>query len=82
MSEADERDAADRSEASREDYVRINREQWTRVNAQYTDARAEHAWNEREITWGVWSTPEREVNVLPDVRGSTRIPPSPMLSGP
>jgi SAM-dependent methyltransferase len=51
------------------DYLRINREVWTKANARYTDGRAEDAWAEAEITWGVWSTPESAVNVLPDVRG-------------
>jgi len=51
------------------DYVRVNRDHWTKANAEYTDRRAEHAWSEDEISWGVWSTPESEVNVLPDVRG-------------
>jgi ubiquinone/menaquinone biosynthesis C-methylase UbiE len=51
------------------DYALINREHWTKANAEYTDARAESAWNEDEISWGVWSTPERELNVLPDVKG-------------
>ncbi|MGH2492160.1 MAG: class I SAM-dependent methyltransferase [Candidatus Limnocylindria bacterium] len=51
------------------DYLRTNREVWTRANARYTDGRAEEAWAEVEITWGVWSTPESAVNVLPDFRG-------------
>jgi ubiquinone/menaquinone biosynthesis C-methylase UbiE len=51
------------------DYIAVNREHWTKNNAEYTDGRAEDAWNEREISWGIWNTPERETNVLPDVRG-------------
>ena len=51
------------------DYVRINREAWTKSNERYTDARAEEAWAQAEITWGVWGTPESAVNVLPDVTG-------------
>jgi len=47
------------------DYVRVNRDHWTKANADYTDARAEHAWNEPEISWGVWDTPERELQILP-----------------
>jgi SAM-dependent methyltransferase len=51
------------------DYVAINRESWTRANAEYTDARARDAWAQPEITWGKWSHPEREVRALPDVAG-------------
>lgn len=46
------------------DYLRVNRDAWTKANARYTDGRAEAAWAEAEITWGVWSTPESAVNVL------------------
>jgi SAM-dependent methyltransferase len=51
------------------EYVAVNRESWTRSNAEYTDARARDAWAQEEITWGVFSTPEREIGVLPDVQG-------------
>jgi SAM-dependent methyltransferase len=51
------------------DYVKLNRDHWTKNNAAYTDGNAEHAWNEPEISWGVWNIPESQVNVLPDVRG-------------
>ncbi len=51
------------------DYLEANRDHWTKNNAAYTDGRAEHAWNEKEISWGVWNTPESEIGVLPDVRG-------------
>src|SRR5687767_1011957 len=51
------------------DYIRINRDAWTTSNARYTDGRAEEAWSQAEITWGVWRTPESAVNVLPDVNG-------------
>jgi len=51
------------------DYVRVNRDHWAKANADYTDGRAKHAWNEPEISWGVWDTPERELQILPDVRG-------------
>jgi SAM-dependent methyltransferase len=51
------------------DYIAVNREAWTRANAEYTDAQARAAWAQEEITWGKWSVPERELGVLPDVRG-------------
>jgi SAM-dependent methyltransferase len=51
------------------DYVAVNREVWTRANAEYTDRQARDAWAQDEITYGMWSVPERELGVLPDVRG-------------
>jgi SAM-dependent methyltransferase len=57
------------AEITEPDYLAVNRAHWTKANAEYTDARAEHAWNEPEISWGVWNTPESDLNVLPDVRG-------------
>ncbi|MFN2613267.1 MAG: class I SAM-dependent methyltransferase, partial [Actinomycetota bacterium] len=52
-----------------DDRLRINRATWTRANERYTDAHAARAWEASEITWGVWGTPERSLNVLPDVAG-------------
>jgi len=46
-----------------------NVEVWTRANARYTDGAAPNAWSQDEITWGVWSIPERDIGVLPDVEG-------------
>jgi SAM-dependent methyltransferase len=51
------------------DYVAVNRESWTRANAEYTDAQGERAWAQPEITWGKWSIPESDVQVLPDLAG-------------
>jgi SAM-dependent methyltransferase len=51
------------------DYVAVNREGWTRANAEYTDARAREAWAQEEITWGKWHLPESEVRVLPELAG-------------
>jgi len=51
------------------EHVLINRESWTRTNARYTGAHARESWAQPEITWGIWSTPESEVRVLPEVRG-------------
>src|SRR3990170_1975742 len=58
-----------RMSAETPDYVRINRDAWTKSNARYADGRAEEAWAQPEISWGVWDTPESAVNVLPDVKG-------------
>jgi SAM-dependent methyltransferase len=52
------------------DYVAVNRANWTRANAEYTDDRAHDAWTQEEIEWGVCRVPESEVNVLPDVEGT------------
>lgn len=54
---------------SEPDYVAINREGWTRANAEYTGPSARDSWAQQEITWGQWSRPEREVQILPDVSG-------------
>ena len=50
-------------------HVRINREAWTKANTEYNDARADVSWAQDRITWGVWGTPESELQVLPDVQG-------------
>jgi ubiquinone/menaquinone biosynthesis C-methylase UbiE len=57
------------SDSDLPDYVKANRNHWTKNNAAYTDGSAENAWNEREVSWGVWHTPESEIKVLQDVRG-------------
>ena len=51
------------------EYIAINREAWTKANAEYTDARARDAWAQKEVTWGKWSHPESELRALPDVSG-------------
>ena len=50
-------------------HVLINRNAWTKANADYNDASAEAAWSADEITWGVWHTPESNLRVLPDLQG-------------
>ncbi len=42
---------------------------WTRTNAEFTDGSAAGSWAREEITWGVWNTPESELDVLGDVDG-------------
>jgi SAM-dependent methyltransferase len=46
-----------------------NIEVWTRANRDYTDARAEQAWLQDEIDWGIWHALERELNALPPFAG-------------
>jgi SAM-dependent methyltransferase len=57
------------SSSERPEYVQQNVANWTRANRQYTDASASRAWAQEEITWGVFETPESELNVLGDVSG-------------
>lgn len=54
---------------SEPDYVAVNRANWTRANAEYTDARAHDAWAEQEITWGMCRAREADVRALPDLQG-------------
>ncbi len=54
--------------ASSDDYVAVNREKWTKANAEYTDANAERSWS-RDVTWGMWGAREDDIHALPDVDG-------------
>jgi SAM-dependent methyltransferase len=50
------------------DHVRRNRERWD----EWADAYAvsgRRAWADETVTWGIWSVPESELRVLPDVDG-------------
>jgi SAM-dependent methyltransferase len=55
--------------SSESDYVRANVAYWSARNAEYTDQSAERAWAAEDITWGVWRTPESQLNILGDVDG-------------
>jgi SAM-dependent methyltransferase len=55
--------------SDRPDYVQQNVANWTRANKEYTDASAARAWAQEEILWGVFETPESQLNVLGDVHG-------------
>jgi ubiquinone/menaquinone biosynthesis C-methylase UbiE len=57
------------SSSERPRYVEQNVAYWTQKNADYTNASAGRAWAQDEITWGVWETPESQLNVLGDVDG-------------
>jgi SAM-dependent methyltransferase len=46
-----------------------NRALWTVVNSQFTDEDADRAWAAKEITWGLFAVPERDLGVLGDVAG-------------
>jgi SAM-dependent methyltransferase len=51
------------------DYALRNRANWTRSNAEYTDASAPSAWAKAEIDWGMFAVPESDLDVLGDVSG-------------
>ena len=57
------------SSSERPQYVAQNVAYWTQKNADYTDDAAARAWAADEITWGVWGTPESQIDVLGDVSG-------------
>lgn len=46
-----------------------NRELWTKVNAEYTNAEAARKWALDEISWGIWDVPEAELGALGEVAG-------------
>ena len=51
------------------DDAKRNREDWTKANADYTDARASQNWAADEITWGVFGIPEAPLDTLGPVEG-------------
>jgi SAM-dependent methyltransferase len=51
------------------DYAVRNRALWTRANKRYTARHARESWAQEEIRWGTWDAPERDLGMLPDVRG-------------
>ncbi len=53
--------------SSEPDAPSVNRQVWTKSNADYTDRQAPGAWSKTEISWGQFSIPERELGVFDDV---------------
>jgi SAM-dependent methyltransferase len=51
------------------DSVAINRESWTRANAEHTDASAARQWAAEAFTWGTWGVPESDLRTLGEVTG-------------
>ena len=47
----------------------LNRDLWTIVNEQFTDAQALAAWSTEELSWGLFGNPESTLGVLGDVAG-------------
>jgi SAM-dependent methyltransferase len=52
-----------------DDTAALNRDVWTRKNAEHTDPKATDDWAQREISWGLFAKPERELKILGDVSG-------------
>jgi len=50
-------------------YVALNRDNWTKANAEYTDAAARESWEREEVLWGQWHQPDSEFGALADVAG-------------
>ena len=50
------------------DHVQKNRVVWDRLSSEYAAGGA-RAWTQKEPTWGIWSLPESELRVLPDMNG-------------
>jgi SAM-dependent methyltransferase len=50
-------------------HVVVNRDAWTATNAAYTDAVALDRWAEKQITWGGWRVPDRDLGALPPLDG-------------
>jgi len=48
--------------------VRLNRAHWDRLSVEYA-GRGRRAWASDDPTWGIWSVPERDLQVVPDVAG-------------
>ena len=46
-----------------------NRELWSVINEQYTDADADRAWDADEVRWGLFGIPDGDLGVLGDVAG-------------
>lgn len=55
------------------EYAVRNRASWTKSNEEYTHEHGVRAWQQDEISWGVWGIPESELDVLPDVAGKDLI---------
>src|SRR5438309_8723362 len=51
------------------DYAVTARALWTKNNSAFTAGTARDRWSQDEIRWGVWKTPEAEIQILPDLHG-------------
>ena len=53
----------------RADEIALNRALWAVVNERFTDAAADEMWARPDPVWGLFAVPERDLEVLGDVRG-------------
>src|SRR5205807_9892243 len=51
------------------DYAVTARALWTKNNSAFTAGTARDRWSQDEIRWGVWKTPEAEIQILPVLNG-------------
>ena len=56
------------SDADLPEHVRLNRAHWDQLSVEYADS-GRRAWASDDPTWGIWSVPERDLRVVPDVAG-------------
>src|SRR5262249_7408578 len=65
-------DARDTAMSELQEPVRRNRELWDDWAPKFVD-NAEHAWREDPPTWGIWSVPESQVQMFPELAGCDAI---------
>src|SRR5438876_9740103 len=56
------------SDSDLPEHVRLNRAHWDQLSVEYA-GRGHRAWASDDPTWGIWSVPERDLQVVPDVAG-------------
>ncbi len=56
------------SDSDLPEHVRLNRAHWDQLSVEYA-GRGRRAWASDDPTWGIWSVPERDLQVVPDVAG-------------
>jgi hypothetical protein len=50
------------------DHVRCNRLAWDHLAAEYAEE-GRRSWAQDRLSWGIWSIPEQELRLLPEVNG-------------
>src|SRR5882672_10760385 len=56
------------SDTNLPEHVRLNRAHWDRLSVEYA-GRGRRNRASDDPTWGIWSVPERDLRVVPDVAG-------------